>query len=160
MTAPMWILPMSLRAKMALVTLLGIFFIPFATSDLRGLTHVLSCQDEVTASLFIENPVADETILLSADSTDRDTEGLGLCGGLEVDLQVVGVAGNTADVFVSITNTSEHDWQGTVDLDLGGTAVPVAIGAIDSGATETDTIGLHIRPGETYEITGRLLVGP
>lgn len=155
-----WILPMSLRAKMASVVLLGIFFIPFATSDLRGLTHVLSCTDQVTASLYIENADADETVLLSADSTTRDDAGLGLCGGLEVDLQLTSAEGSRADVLVAITNATDTDWQGTVELRFDGTPVPVAIGSIAKGDTETDVVELRVRPGQDYEITGTLLIGP
>lgn len=150
---------MSLRAKMASVVLLGIFFIPFATSDLRGLSHVLTCEDAVSASLFIDNE-ADETVLLSADSISREEVGLGLCGGLEVDLQVTSARGDRADVLVAITNTTEHDWQGSVDLHFGDTPVPVSIGSIAAGDTESDTVELRVQEGQDYEVTGKLLIGP
>lgn len=157
----MWLLPMSLRAKMAAVVLLGIFFIPFATSDLRGLTHVLTCRDAVSASLYVDSGEDEEpSVLLSADSTTREEVGLGLCGGLEVDLQLRSATGDRTEVFVAITNTTEHDWQGSVELRFDGTPVPVSIGSIDRGDTETDTVELRVRPGEDYEITGTLLIGP
>ncbi len=156
----MWLLPLSLRAKMASVVLLGIFFIPFATSDLRGLSHVLSCTDAVSASLFVDNVQDDETILLSADSITAEEVGLGLCGGLEVDLQLTSAENGRADVLVAITNATEHDWQGTVELRFEDTPVPVAIGAIDAGDTETDVVELRVRSGRDYEITGTLLIGP
>lgn len=157
----MWLLPMSLRAKMALVTLLGIFFVPFAMSDLRGLSHVLTCDEAVTTSLFVQAAEsAEETILLSADSTTVETAGLGLCDGLVVDLQLVAVDGDTADVLVDITNTSEFDWQGTIDIDFDGTPIQVAIGSIDAGATESDTVEFNVDAGRSYEITSTLLIGP
>lgn len=157
----MWLLPMSLRAKMAAVMLLGIFFIPFATSDLRGLSHVLTCTDAVSASLYVGGTDEGEgSVLLSADSTTREEVGLGLCGGLLADLQLRSARGDRADVFVAITNTTEHDWQGSVELKFDGTPVPVSIGSIASGATETDTVELRVKPGEDYEITGTLLIGP
>ena len=157
----MWLLPMSLRAKMATVMLLGIFFIPFATSDLRGLTHVLTCTDEVSASLYVDSGDDEHgSVLGSADSTTREEEGLGLCGGLEVDLQLTSATGDRAEVYVAITNTTEHDWQGSVELRFDDTPVPLSIGAIDQGATETDTVELRVKPGEDYEITGTLLIGP
>ncbi len=158
----MWLLPMSLRAKMAAVVLLGIFFIPFATSDLRGLTHVLSCTDAVSASLYIDSSSGEdqETVLGSADSTTREEVGLGLCGGLEVDLQLTSAEGNRAEVLVAITNATDHDWQGSIELRFDGVPVPVAIGAIDQGQTESDTVELRVRSGQDYEITGTLLIGP
>src|SRR3546814_18081934 len=76
---------------MATVILLGIFFIPFATSDLRGLTHVLTCTDSVSASLLVDDTAdtgGGAPVLGSADTVTRDEVGLGLCGGLEVDLQL------------------------------------------------------------------------
>ena len=66
----MWLLPMALRAKMATVILLGIFFIPFATSDLRGLTHVLTCSDAVSASLLV-----DDTEVLEGPGTPPERPG-------------------------------------------------------------------------------------
>ena len=158
----MWLLPMSLRAKMATVILLGIFFIPFANSDLRGLTHVLTCTDAVSASLLVDDTTDGDTapVLGSADSVTRDEAGLGLCGGLEVDLQLSSARDGRAEVLVAIPNTTEHDWKGSVELRFDGTPVPVAIGSIAQGATERDTVELRVKRGEAYEITGTLLIGP
>jgi hypothetical protein len=159
----MWLLPMSLRAKMATVILLGIFFIPFATSDLRGLTHVLTCTDSVSASLLVDDTAdtgGGAPVLGSADTVTRDEVGLGLCGGLEVDLQLTSAQDGRADVLVAITNTTEHDWQGSVDLRFDDTPVPVAIGSIAQGDTEQDTVELRVERGRAYEITGTLLIGP
>lgn len=158
----MWLLPMSLRAKMAAVILLGIFFIPFATSDLRGLTHVLTCTDAVSASLLVDD-TAEATgspVLGSAESVTRDEEGLGLCGGLEVDMQLTSAQNGRAEVLVAITNATEHDWKGSIELRFDGTPVPIAIGSIDAGATERDTVDLRVQSGRAYEITGTLLIGP
>ena len=155
----MWLLPMSLRAKMASVMLLGIFFIPFATSDLRGLSHVLTCQDQVTATLLINND-QDQPVLGSSDSVSRDEVGLGLCGGLEVNLQVTSTRGDRANVLVAITNTTKDDWQGTVELHFGSTPVPLAIGSIAAGDTESDSVELRVHAGRTYDVTGTLLIGP
>lgn len=155
-----WSLPSSLRAKVALVVLLGILLIPVATSSLRGLTHVLTCEDEVVATLSIDNSAAqDASVLLSADSTQRG-EVEGLCGGLLVDLQLTTVETGRAEVRVSIANPTDDDWRGTIELHFGDTAVPVAIGSIPRGATATDDVQLRVEPGKSYEITGRLLIGP
>ncbi len=158
----MWLLPMALRAKVAAVILLGIFFVPFATSDLRGLTHVLSCTDAVSASLLVDDTASsgEAPVLGSAETITREEAGLGLCGGLGVDLQLTSARNGRAEVEVAITNATEHDWRGTIELRFDGTPVPVAIGSIDEGATERDTVELRVRSGRAYEITGTLLIGP
>jgi hypothetical protein len=160
--AAMWLLPMALRAKLAAVLLLGIFFIPFATSDLRGLSHVLSCSDAVRTSLYVDGGTTDQggAVLGSADQVTRDDAGSGLCGGLAVDLQLTSTRDDRAEVLVAITNTTEHHWRGTVELDFDGAPVPVAIGSIGEGDTATDTVEVRIPDGRAYEITGTLLIGP
>jgi hypothetical protein len=158
----MWLLPMALRAKMATVILLGIFFVPFATSDLRGLTHVLTCTDAVSASLLVDDTTDGDTapVLGSADTVTREEVGLGLCGGLEVDLQLTSAEDGRAEVLVAVTNSTEHDWKGSIELRFDDTPVPVAIGSIDRGDTERDTVELRVKRGAAYEITGTLLIGP
>ncbi len=160
MTA-MWTLPTSLRARIAMATLLGILLIPFTTSSLRGLTHVLTCRDQVTATLSVDTTEAGETILLGADSTTRD-EAVDptLCDGLRVSLSLASAEEDHADVLVRITNETDQDWRGTIELRLGGTSIPVAIGRIDAGSTASDTVGLRVHGGRNYEISGTLLIGP
>ena len=142
-----------------MVTLLGIFLIPVANSTLRGLTHVLTCEAAVDATLQIDNTVGDDSVLLSADTITADDED-GLCGGLSVDLQLASTTDAAADVVVEIVNDTDVDWQGSVELEFSGISVPVAIGDITAGETATDTITLSIEPDRTYEISGTLLIGP
>lgn len=142
-----------------MVTLLGIFLIPLATSSLRGLTHVLTCEARVDATLAIDNTADDDTVLLSADTITAEDDD-GLCGGLDVDLQLASTTDDEAVVAIEILNDTDVDWQGSVELEFSGIAVPVAIGAIDAGGAATDTVTLAIEPGRTYEISGTLLIGP
>lgn len=142
-----------------MVTLLGIFLIPVANSTLRGLTHVLTCEAAVDATLQIDNTVGDDSVLLSADTITADDED-GLCGGLTVDLQLASTTEDAADVVVEIVNDTDVDWQGSVELEFSGISVPVAIGDVAAGETATDTITLNIEPDRTYEISGTLLIGP
>ena len=142
-----------------MVTLLGIFLIPVANSTLRGLTHVLTCEAAVDATLQIDNTVGDDSVLLSADTLTADDED-GLCGGLTVDLQLASTTEDAADVVVEIVNDTDVDWQGSVELEFSGISVPVAIGDVAAGETATDTITLNIEPDRTYEISGTLLIGP
>ncbi len=155
----MWMLPTSLRPRIALAALLGIFLIPLATSSLRGLTHLLTCEATVDATLEIDNTAVDDTVLLSADTITADADE-GLCGGLRVDLRLASTTVDEAVVAIEIANDTETDWQGSVELEFSGTDVPVAIGAIDAGETAGDTVTLSIEPGQTYEIRGTLRIGP
>lgn len=154
-------MPATLRARMALALLLGIFLIPLSTSSLRGLTHVMTCSAAVDASLVIDNTSAEVPVLGSADAINVGDPAPVSCGGLVVDLQLseTGRPDQTG-VVVSIRNTSDTDWHGTVELDLDDTVVPVAIGSIDAGDSSSDTVTLHIDPDRSYDISGTLLIGP
>lgn len=159
----MFALPTSLRARIALVGLLGIFLVPASAAPLRGLTHLLTCSEAVEATVFIDNSTADaedEVILGSADTIDADDPDPTLCEGLVVDFQVGAPEGSEAPVIVAITNQSDTDWQGSVDLRLGDVSLPVDIGSIDAGDTETDTVHLDVDPERTYTIDGTLRIGP
>lgn len=161
----MWMLPTALRARIALVTLLGIFLVPVSTSSLRGLTHVLTCSEAIPAALSIDTTGrTDGAVLGSADTvtrTDADRPGSDeLCGGLEVDFSLASAAGDRAEVVVTVGNRSGVDWHGSVELRLGGASVPLAIGRVPAGATRSDTVGVRIDPGRSYEISGTLLIGP
>ncbi len=153
-------LPTSLRARLAMATLLGIFLIPLTTSSLRGLTHLLSCTDEVPAVLSVDTTDGTNTVLLGADSTTREEADSTLCDGLDVTLQLSSATAQRADVEVQVTNGTETDWQGSMELRLASTVIPVSIGRIDAGATESDTVSLTVDAGRSYEITGTLLIGP
>lgn len=77
-----------------------------------------------------------------------------------MDLQLASTTDDEAVVAIEILNDTDVDWQGSVELEFSGIAVPVAIGAIDAGGAATDTVTLAIEPGRTYEISGTLLIGP
>lgn len=143
-----------------MVTLLGIFLIPLTTSSLRGLTHVLSCSDEVPAVLSVDTTDDANTVLLGADSTTREDADSTLCDGLDVTLQLSSADAQRAQVDVTVSNGTDTDWQGSMRLRLEGTEIPVAIGRIDAGGTETDTVSLTVDAGGSYDITGTLLIGP
>lgn len=153
-------LPSALRAKIALVTLLGIFLIPLTVSSMRGLPHLLACEAEIDATLRIAAANDDDAVLLSADEITSGDAPVTLCDGLAVDLQLASTTDDEARVSVTIANRSDRTWDGSVDLRLGDTAVPVRIGRVAPGETAVDTIALSIDPDRDYEITGTLLLGP
>lgn len=153
-------LPSALRAKIAVVILLGVFLIPLTMSSLRGLPHLLACEAEIDATLRIAASSDDDAVLLSADEITADEAPVSLCDGLEVDLRLASTDDDRAEVTVTISNRSERTWDGSLQLRLGDTPLPVQIGRVGSGATAVDTVALSIDPDRDYEITGALLVGP
>src|SRR3546814_7832459 len=49
-------MPSALRAQVALVGLLAVLLIPIGTSSLRGLTHILTCQDDSATPFSVVVP--------------------------------------------------------------------------------------------------------
>lgn len=139
-----------------MVLLLGVFLIPIGVSSLRGLTHVLTCDQDVQTP-FTVNTGRGSSITSSARFTRG--EPTDLCGGLRLNMSVGPLSPGKVRVTLPITNESEYDWQGSVELRLGGTTVPVDIGEIKAGATETDTLDVNVARDVT-EIEGSLLIGP
>lgn len=146
------------RSRLALVALLAVFLIPIGMSSLRGLTHILTCDEPTASTLSLVAQEGEEPILLGATSFQRGQDPL-LCGGLSLDLAVQGAGPNEVTLIVPITNHSELPWRGTVRLELGSTTVPVAIGRIDAGSTVEDRLTLRLHEGG-QEVSGALLIGP
>lgn len=157
-------MPSALRAQVALIGLLGVLLIPISTSSLRGLTHILSCQDESATPFTVTVPEDGPPTILSSTVIERPAEGEApfneICGGLTLDLIMGAATTNRAEMTLAIANNTEFGWRGSVHLQLGDTLVPVDIGQIDSGEQASDTFEVRLDRGRTYDIEGSLLVGP
>jgi len=157
-------MPSAVRAQVALLGLLAVLLIPVGTSSLRGLTHILTCQEE-SATPFSVTVLEDAPpMVLSAaairpgDDNGRAT--LELCGGLTLDMRMGAQRQDRADLTLAITNGSDYGWRGSVRLDLDGAIVPVHIGHVGPGETASETVEVRLSAGRTYEVAGSLLVGP
>lgn len=165
-------MPSALRAHVALVGFLAVLLIPIGTSSLRGLTHVLTCQEENDTPFAIEVPEEGPPVISSSQVIERPAEdepggddgrqeAVGeLCGGLRLDIAMGSRVEDRTDVNITITNNSEYGWRGSVRLQFDATPIPIDIGQIDSGESASDDVELHLRSGERYEIEGSLLIGP
>jgi hypothetical protein len=151
-------MPSTFRSRIAIVLILGIFLIPALTSSLRGLTHVLTCSESVAApfSVIVSD---DGTAVVTSSATSTTSDNTGLCGGLSVNMRAGRVVDNRFELAIAVTNGSAYPWQGTVDISLNHTQIPVSIGGIEPGATATDTIPIRLDQG-LNELDGSLLVGP
>ena len=151
--------PPILRSRLALVAMIGVLLIPIGMSSLRGLTHVLTCEDEAETPFTLNVPEDGPPAITSSVTFTRGEE-TNTCGGLVLNMRVgPGDRPGRIDVTLPITNESPFTWQGSVELRLGRTQVPVDIGEIASGATEEDTVTVRVDPG-VHEVNGSLLIGP
>jgi hypothetical protein len=152
-----------LRSRVALFLLVGSLLIPLRISTLDGLTHVLTCREQVDTPFSLVLDPHRAPIVISAMTFGREAaavDRLGrLCGDLAVDLRARILSPDRFEMDVPITNNSRHPWQGTVLLRVGTTDIPVGIGAIQPGQTETDSVQLRPDPGQ-HEVSGSLLIGP
>jgi hypothetical protein len=141
-----------------MVVLLGTFLIPIGMSSLRGLTHLLTCRDEAEIPFTLIVPEDGAPVIVSSNVIERDAPE-GVCGGLVLDMGVGPSDPGRVQLRLPITNNTDYDWQGSVSLQLGDTTVPVDIGEIRAGETQSDTITVKVDPGE-LEVNGSLLIGP
>ena len=157
-------MPSALRAQVALITLLGVLLIPIGTSSLRGLTHILTCQQAAAAPFTIQVPEDGPPSIQSSNVIERNPDGSvpdrSVCGGLTLDVTIGSSEEDRADVTLAITNASEYGWRGSVQLQLDAVDIPIDIGEIAAGETATDDFELRLDAGSSYEIQGDLLVGP
>jgi hypothetical protein len=156
----MWMLPAALRARIALITLLGLFLIPVTTSSLRGLTHVLTCRADIVATLSIDTSTDAAAVLGSADRVVRGAEEADSCDDVSVQLDLASTTGDRAELTLEVTNRSGFDRNGSVELQFSGVDIPINVGRIAARSTETEAVTLRVRPDRTYEVTGTLLLGP
>ena len=151
-------MPSILKSRIAIVLILGVFLIPIAASSLRGLTHVLTCEEKVIEP-FSVIVAEDGSAVVTSSASGLAGGDSGLCGGLTVDMRAGAKPGGRLDLTVMVTNNSAYPWQGTVDLSLNRTVIPVAIGRIDPAETDSDTVAFNLDAG-AHQLTGSLLVGP
>lgn len=150
------VLPTLLSSRLAAVVLVAIFLIPLGLLNLRGLTHVVSCEDQVEEPfqvVFSEG----QPVLTGSTVVEPDDEAL--CGVLEAGLTVSSPGPNRLDIEVPLTNISDQAWRGTVELAVGDTQIPVPIGLVPAQGTRTEVIRLHL-PDGTTQVDGSLLIGP
>jgi hypothetical protein len=118
-----------LRSRLALILMLGAFLIPIGMSSLRGLTHLLTCQQEAATPFTLVAPEGLEPQLLSSTRISAEDDEL-LCGGLSLNMGARAEGPGEVTMILPITNHSDYLWQGTVTLKLGDTSIPVDIGSV------------------------------
>ncbi|HET7483576.1 MAG TPA: hypothetical protein VFK89_12030 [Actinomycetota bacterium] len=154
-------MPAILRSRVALLALMGVFLIPVAMSSLRGLTHILTCQERSKQPFTIIIDKNGEATVISA--TGRITRGGAggneLCGGLTLDTQARSSGPGVITLVTSITNNTKFGWRGTASINIAGQKIPIDIGTIEPRQTRSDSVDFHLDPG-TLQVDGSLLIGP
>jgi len=157
-------MPSALRAQVALICLLGVLLIPIGTSSLRGLTHILTCQQAAAAPFTVQVPEDGPPSIQSSSTIERNPDGsvpdTSVCGGLTLNLSMGSQEEDRADVVLAITNDSDYGWRGSVQIRLDDVDIPIDIGKIGAGETATDEFELRLDEGSTYSVKGDLLIGP
>lgn len=143
---------------MALFGLLGAFLIPLGISSLKGLTHILTCEQSAKTPFTIIIGGSGQP-QISSSTKIRPGE-KGLCNGLALDTRVGAAGIGRVRMIVAITNNTDLVWRGSVELELQGeTSFPVDIGEIDPHKTVSDELDLKL-PAGSHEMEGSLLIGP
>lgn len=150
----------SLRNRLALVVLLGAMTVPALAGNLRGLTHILVCEEAVERPFSVEILPEGEAVVASSQTIEPDDARV--CGGLAVDLRAH-VEGDRLYLDVVLTNDTTIPWAGTVGLDVSTPDVVVTVpaygGTVDPSETAVARLELRLAEGVT-DIDGTLLLGP
>lgn len=145
------------RLAVARILLIGVFLLPIGFSSLRGLSHVLTCRERVAAP-FQVILLNGEAVVSSAQQIEPGADG-GLCGGLTVEVSAAALNDGKVEVVVPISNGTDSDWFGSVELDVAGVRFPVDLGRVNAGETRRQRLELNLPEGTT-EFSGVLMIGP
>lgn len=166
----------SLQQRLALVALVGILLVPVLATNMRGLTHLLTCSEDVTQQFAVQGLGDQDAMLTSSTVVERDgavgandlevvqASGGQLCDALRVDVSARATAADRVELTVALTNDSELPWSGTVGLaaagtEVGGGRMNASVGRVEPGERASTTLRLRVPAGQT-EIGGTLLLGP
>ncbi len=149
----------SLRNRLALVVFIGVLLIPAVAGNLRGLTHVLVCEEPISRPFFVQILDGEATVGSAIVVTDEATSA---CRGLSVDLRAA-LDGDRLDLEVLLTNETDLSWRGTVGLAVetegADVIIPARTGTVDASSTSSVTLSVNLSEGIT-DIDGTLLLGP
>jgi hypothetical protein len=140
-----------------LIGLFGVFLIPIVLSSMRGLTHVVSCEQEISKPFEVTFDAARAPLLTGSSLVEAGVDPV--CAALSADVSMRAAGPNRIEVTVPIRNDGDNPWQGTVALLVGNVEVPVRIGLVPPGETRSETLVLSLPEGVTG-FSGELLIGP
>ena len=152
-------MPSILRSRLALFAILGVFLIPIGVSSLRGLTHILVCEDRFQQPFTMVVPENGQPEILSSIRITKDPRANEICGGLTIEPRARSASGGKIAFTLPVKNNTDFSWRGTMGIELGGTNIPIDVGEVGPGQTRSDTVHFELDEGE-HEVDGSLLIGP
>ncbi len=139
--------------------MLGAFLIPIGMSSLRGLTHILVCEDRFQQPFTMVVGPDGQAEILSSLRISKDPQSDQICGGLTIEPRArTGEDGRVA-FTLPVKNNTDYAWRGTLSVQLGDTRIPVDVGEVGPGSTRSDTVHFDLGEGQ-HEVDGSLLIGP
>lgn len=148
----------TLQSRIALLGAAAAFFLPVLASSPRGLTHLLTCRQKSQAPFTVLIRAGQHPVLAtSVEGTGADVSTL--CGALALDMRAGTRGSETVRMTVVLTNKTSHPWRGTVAMAVGSLLVPLPMGRINPGGSNSATVDLRLSPG-AHDLEGSLLVGP
>lgn len=150
-------MPVLLRLRLALIALFGVFLLPIVLSSMRGLTHVVSCQQGISKPFEVTFDSLGEPLLTGSSVVEAADDPV--CQMLQSDISMRAAGPSRIEVTIPVKNEGHDPWQGTVSLMVGEVEIPVRIGLIPPGETRAETLVLNLPNGVTG-FTGELLIGP
>lgn len=140
-----------------MLVLAGVLLIPIGQGSLRGIDHILTCSEGVQTPFQVI--LSDGVPIVTGSFALEQGDPLLLCGGLAVAISVGPSSQRDVTVFATLTNESNVDWYGTVDLSVGDVRIPIDLGRVPSGSSLEESVDLSLGEGVT-EFSGALLIGP
>jgi hypothetical protein len=147
-----------LGAKALLGLLLASFLIPVATSNLRGVTHLLECTGPTQETFEVFWTKSNKAII-TGSSVIEPTNTTGLCQDVDADMSLRPGTEGRVLVTVRVRNDRSKNVQATIVVDTGTLQVPVRLGTMRAGTTTSRQVTLRGGRNVTVVRT-RLLVGP
>ncbi len=151
-------MPAALWTRIAFVSLFAVMLIPVALSSQRGLSHTLTCTERAESPFQVVMIPGEEPVITGAAVLDGGPPEV-LCDGLSLEFEALGLPSGKVEVTVSIANSTEFDWFGTVQFEISGTRIPLDLGKVRAGGKRQASLALTLPEGVT-QLNGRLLVGP
>lgn len=163
----------SLRQRVALAVLLGVLLVPVVMSSLGGIGQLLVCEATVAQPFAVAPGGQDGPLVTSSRTLDRDAsdtprfegtdEAAALCGGVSAEIAAEIVDPDTVRLVVTLVNSSELPWQGSIGVtaDAGDVDVDLttSLGEVPAGGRRSDTLLLSVQDTQA-DIGGRILLGP
>ena len=152
-------MPSILRSRLALFAILGAFLIPIGMSSLRGLTHILVCEDRFQQPFTMVVGPDGRAEILSSLRITKDPQSDQICGGLTIEPRARTDDDGRVAFTLPVKNNTDYYWRGTLAVQLGDTRIPLDVGEVGPGSTASDTVRFRLGEGQ-HEVDGSLMIGP